>query len=139
MVQADSGLSKDTELSSLVEEITRRLRNTSLEVDNNSKMEILEEACTRKKTSYHQDCFIPLLEHCSKPDIAGHVYYWNTGVSQKLQDIKKELQEEPNPPWSSCRPLRQVGGKPPSRHLNSRDFPREVPGVWKMVSEASPL
>ena len=58
MVQADSGLSKDTELSSLVEEITRRLRTTSLEVDNKSKMEILEEACTRMKTSYHQDCFI---------------------------------------------------------------------------------
>ena len=58
MVQAESALSKDIKLSSLSEEITRRLRNTSLEVDTGRKVEILEEACTRMKTSGHQDSFI---------------------------------------------------------------------------------
>ena len=38
MVQAESALSKDIKLSSLSEEITRRLRNTSLEVDTGRKI-----------------------------------------------------------------------------------------------------
>ena len=58
MVQADSALSTDVKLSSLAEEITRRLRNTSLEVDTSRKIEILEEACIRMKTSGHQDSFV---------------------------------------------------------------------------------
>ena len=58
MVQADSALSTDVKLSSLAEEITRRLRNTSLEVDTSRKIEILKEVCIRMKTSGHQDSFI---------------------------------------------------------------------------------
>ena len=58
MVQADSALSKSTKLSSLAEEIGRRLRNTSQEIDNTRKIEILEEACVKMKTSGHHDDFM---------------------------------------------------------------------------------
>ena len=58
MVQADSALSKEVKLASLSEEITRRLRNTSLEVERSRRLEILEEACTRMKTSGHSEDFI---------------------------------------------------------------------------------
>jgi hypothetical protein len=44
MVQADSALSKEVKLANLSEEITRRLRNTSLEVERSRRLEILEEA-----------------------------------------------------------------------------------------------
>ena len=40
------------------EEVTRRLRNTSTEVDHTSRMEILENACTKMRTSGHRESFI---------------------------------------------------------------------------------
>ena len=58
MIQADTALSKEVKLASLAEEVTRRLRNSSLEVPVDRRMEILEDACTRMKTSGHADHFI---------------------------------------------------------------------------------
>ena len=58
MVQADSALSNEVKLASLSEEVTRRLRNTSLEVDLDRRLEILEDACMKMKTSGHSDEFI---------------------------------------------------------------------------------
>ena len=39
------------------EEVTRRLRNTSLDVEHTSRMEILENACTKMRTSDHRESF----------------------------------------------------------------------------------
>jgi hypothetical protein len=58
MVQVNSALSNDVKLASLSEEITRRLRNASLELDLSRRLEILEDACVKKKTSGHADKFI---------------------------------------------------------------------------------
>ena len=57
MVQADSALSRDVKISSLAEEVTRRLRNTSLEVDITRRLAILEEGCVRMKTSGHKESY----------------------------------------------------------------------------------
>jgi hypothetical protein len=45
-------------LATLSEELTRRLRNTSLEVDHSTRMEILGRACTKMVTSGHREVFI---------------------------------------------------------------------------------
>ena len=58
VVQANSALSTEVKCSSLEEEICRRLRNTSLDLDHSRRLEILEEACTNMKTSGHKDTFI---------------------------------------------------------------------------------
>ena len=44
MVEAGSALSHEVKMATLSEEVTRRLRNTSLEVDHSSRLEILEKA-----------------------------------------------------------------------------------------------
>ena len=73
MVQANSALSNDVKLGSLSETITRRLRNTSLELDLSRRLEILEDACVKMKTS-------------------GHVY--KGGSEQGNQELQGEGQEE---------------------------------------------
>ena len=44
MVEAGSALSKDVKMATLSEEITRRLRNTSLDLDHACRLEIMERA-----------------------------------------------------------------------------------------------
>ena len=58
MVEAGSALSKDVKTATLSEEITRRLRNTSLDLDHSCRLEIMERACIKMKTSGHSDVFI---------------------------------------------------------------------------------
>ena len=53
-----SALSKDVKMATLSEEIARRLRNTSLRLESSRRLEILEKACTKMKTSGHSDTFI---------------------------------------------------------------------------------
>ena len=55
MVEADSALSREVKMSTLSEEIARRLRNTSQRIDSTRRLEILEKACTKMKTSGHND------------------------------------------------------------------------------------
>ena len=45
-------------MSMLSGEVTRRLRNTSLEVDHSTRLDILERACTKMMTSGHRENFI---------------------------------------------------------------------------------
>ena len=47
-------------MSTLSEEIARRLRNTSLRLDSTQRLEILEKACTKMRTSGHTEEFIRL-------------------------------------------------------------------------------
>ena len=58
MVEAKSALSNEVKMATLSEEITRRLRNTSLELNIPRRLEILERACTKMKTSGHSETFI---------------------------------------------------------------------------------
>jgi hypothetical protein len=58
MVEAESALSREIKLSTLSEEVTRRLRNTSLDLDSTCRMEILERVCVKMKTSGHIEQFI---------------------------------------------------------------------------------
>ena len=58
VVEAGSALSKEVKLATLSEEIARRLRNMSLRIECSRRMEILESACTKMKTSGHTDTFI---------------------------------------------------------------------------------
>ena len=58
MVEAGSALSKEVKMSTLSEEISRRLRNTSLRLGSSRRLEIIEKACTKMKTSGHSDNFI---------------------------------------------------------------------------------
>ena len=58
MVEAKSALSNEVKMATLSEEITRRLRNSSLELDSSRRLEILERACTKMKTSGHSETFI---------------------------------------------------------------------------------
>ena len=58
MVEAGSALSKDVNLATLAEEVSRRLRNTSMDLDHSCRLEILERACVKMKTSGHTDVFI---------------------------------------------------------------------------------
>ena len=45
-------------LATLSEEITRRLRNTSLAVEGSKRLEIIEKACIKMKTIGHNEGFI---------------------------------------------------------------------------------
>ena len=58
VVQAKSALSEETKLSSLAEEVNRRMRNTSRKVEHSRWLEILEDLCTRMSTSGHTTKFI---------------------------------------------------------------------------------
>ena len=58
VVHAKSALHEEIKLSSLVEEIHKRMRNTSFAVSTTSRLEIIEEACTRMATSGHTNKFI---------------------------------------------------------------------------------
>ena len=49
---------KDVKLATLAEEVGRRLRNTSLRLDHSQRLEILEKACVKMKTSGHSGEFI---------------------------------------------------------------------------------
>ena len=60
MVEAGLALSQEVKLATLSEEVTRRLRNTSLEVEHSSQMEILERACKKMMTSGHKEIFVRL-------------------------------------------------------------------------------
>ena len=53
MVEATSALSKEVKLSTLSEEVSRRLRNTSPRLESSGRLEILEKACVKMKTSGH--------------------------------------------------------------------------------------
>ena len=60
MVEAGSALSREVKLATLSEEVARRLRNTSLRLDSTQRLEILEKACTKMRTSGHTEEFIRL-------------------------------------------------------------------------------
>ena len=47
-------------MATLSEEVARRLRNTSLRLDPSRRLEILEGACIKMKTSGHSEVFIKL-------------------------------------------------------------------------------
>ena len=53
VVDSKSAISEETKLSSLAEEVCRRLRNTSLDGDPTRRLEILERLCTKMETSGH--------------------------------------------------------------------------------------
>ena len=58
MVEAGSALSKEVKSATLAVEVSRRLRNSSLELDQATRLDILEKACVKMKTSGHTDTFI---------------------------------------------------------------------------------
>ena len=58
VVEAGSALSKEVKLATLSEEVARRLRNTSVKLDCTQRLEILERACVKMKTSGHTEDFI---------------------------------------------------------------------------------
>ena len=58
VVQAKSALSEDVKLSTLAEEVCRRLRNTSRRLDHSNRLETLENLCTRMSTSGHTTKFM---------------------------------------------------------------------------------
>ena len=58
MVEAGSALSREVKMSTLSEEVTRRLRNTSQDLESSQRMEILEKACVKMRTSGHSEEFI---------------------------------------------------------------------------------
>jgi hypothetical protein len=58
MVEAEPALSREVKMATLTECITRRLRNTSMELDTSLRLEIMERACTKMKTSGHSEEFI---------------------------------------------------------------------------------
>ena len=60
MVEATSALSKEVKLATLSEEVARRLRNTSPRLESSRRLEILEKACVKMKTSGHSEDFIRL-------------------------------------------------------------------------------
>ena len=53
MVEADSALSREVKLSTLSEEITRRLRNTSLDLESSCRLEILERVLRIRLETSH--------------------------------------------------------------------------------------
>ena len=55
LVEAKSALSLEVKQATLSEEVARRLRNTSLRLDSSRRVEILERACVKMKTSGHSD------------------------------------------------------------------------------------
>ena len=57
MVEACSALSREVKMSTLSEEVARRLRNTSQRLNSARRMEILEEACVKMVTSGHTEEF----------------------------------------------------------------------------------
>ena len=60
MVEAGSALSTEIKMTTLSEEVTRRLRNTSMEMESSRRLELIENACIKMKTSGHKDTFIRL-------------------------------------------------------------------------------
>ena len=85
-VQAACAISYETRLSSLGEEFCRRLRNTSLKVSTERKMEIMEAACTKMVTSGHKPAFI------RKAAIRG--------ISSYLEKVKKSSLPVGSPGYS---------------------------------------
>ena len=55
LVEAKSALSMEVKQATLSEEVARRLRNTSLRLDPARRLEILERACVKMKTSGHSE------------------------------------------------------------------------------------
>ena len=51
LVEAKSALSMEVKQATLSEEVARRLRNTSLRLDPGRRLEIIERACVKMKTS----------------------------------------------------------------------------------------
>jgi hypothetical protein len=58
VVHTESALSEETKLSSLGEEVHKRLRNISLDANHTKRMEIIERVCTKMATSGQTDKFI---------------------------------------------------------------------------------
>ena len=58
MVEAKSALSKEVKMATLSEEMAGRLRNTSLRLNPQRRLEILEHACVKMKTSEHSEDFM---------------------------------------------------------------------------------
>ena len=55
LVEAKSALSMEVKQATISEEMARRLRNTSLRLDPARRLEILERACVKMKTSGHSE------------------------------------------------------------------------------------
>ena len=55
LVEAKSALSTEVKQATLSEEVARRLRNTSLKLDPARRLEIIERACMKMKTSGHSE------------------------------------------------------------------------------------
>ena len=55
LVEAKSALSTEVKQATLSEEVARRLRNTSLRLDPARRLEIIERACVKMKTSGHSE------------------------------------------------------------------------------------
>ena len=58
VIQARSALSEEVKSATLTDEIVRRLRNTSLELNHFERLEIIERACVKMKSSGHSERFI---------------------------------------------------------------------------------
>ena len=58
VIQAKSALSEEVKLSTLAEEVCRRLRNTSRRLEHSNRLETLEDLSTRMSTSGHTTKFM---------------------------------------------------------------------------------
>ena len=58
VVQAKTALSEEVKLSTLAEEVCRRLRNTSKRLDHSRRLETLEDLSTKMSTSGHTTKFM---------------------------------------------------------------------------------
>ena len=58
VVHAKSAISEEVKVSSLAEEVSRRLRNTSTRIPQKRRMEILESLFVKTKTSSHSSTFM---------------------------------------------------------------------------------
>ena len=58
VVEAPSAVREDVKLSSLSEEVARRLSNTSLKLSLTERLEKNEGICVKKATSWHKEKFI---------------------------------------------------------------------------------
>ena len=58
VLQADTALSNAVKISSLKEEVVRRLKYTSMRLDHSRRMDTLEDLCQRMRNSGHQPMFI---------------------------------------------------------------------------------
>ena len=79
MVEASSALSREVKMSTLSEEIARRLRNTSQRLDCARRLEILEKACVKMVTNGHTEFVRQAVETRSK----AYIYRVNRSKLEK--------------------------------------------------------